>query len=250
MAPHARRLRFLEPWLLLLGATLAAALLAACGESVPTPDDSAEFDRAAYDDAIAGGEVAVSARLTSPTNDGDGDVRVEVDRRPSDLTIRLAVSIARESGQVAFEVMEVGDRTYFRQGPADADGEWISTDRNAPGADTTRVAALAAAFPVVGDIAGSVRADGWTERGVEPCPSTGTCFVLTNPAYEFVSLYVDADTYRLVHIRLARPGMRAAGEIEIDWMTADPVEPPASARTVDAGEFAAALGPVLQAIGL
>jgi len=235
---------------LLRVATLAAALLAACGESAPTPADSAEFDRSAYNDAIAGGELSASARLESPTNDGDGDVRVEVDRRPSDVTIRLAVSIARESGQVAFEVMEVGDWTYFRQGPADAEGEWISTDRNAPGADTPRVESLAGAFPVVGDIGGSVRADGWTERGTEPCPSTGSCFVLTNPALEFASLYVDADTYRPVHIRLARPGMRAAGEIEIDWMATDPVEPPASARPVHAGEFSANLGRVLEAIGL
>ncbi len=103
---------------------------------------------------------------------------------------------------------------------------------------------------MVGDIAGSVRADGWTVRGAEPCPSTGTCFVLTNPAFEFASLYVDADTYRPVHIRLARPGMRAAGEIEIDWMAAHPVDPPAYARPVDSREFRAALGPVLQAIGL
>ncbi|MDE2867069.1 MAG: hypothetical protein OXR64_02665 [Chloroflexota bacterium] len=255
MAPNSRRLRCLRPRLLVVAATVAAGLLAGCGESAATPEDSAEltaamFDRAAYDDAIAGGELAVSARLSSPTNDGDGDVRVEVDRRPSDLTTRLAVSIARESGQVAFAVMEVGDRTYFRQGPADADGEWISTDPNAPGADTPRVESLAGAFPVVGDLAGSVRADGWTERGAEPCPSTGTCFVLTNPAFEFASLYVDADTYRPVHIRLARPGMRAAGEIEIDWIAADPVDPPANARPVNAGEYSAALGPVLQAIGL
>lgn len=250
MIPHARRLRCFATWCLLLGATLAAALLAACGETPPTPEASAEFDRSAYGDAIAGGELAVSARLTSPTNDGDGDVRVEVDRRPSDMTIRLAVSIARESGQVAFEVMEVGDRIYFRQGPADADGEWISTDRNTPGADTPRVESLAGAFPVVGDIGGSVRADGWTERGAEPCPSIGNCFVLTNPAFEFASLYVDADSYRPVHIRLARPGMREAGEIEIDWMAADPVEPPESARPVDAGELSADLRPVLEAIGL
>lgn len=250
MTPHARRLRCFELWLLLLGATFAAALLAACGESAPPPGDSAEFDRSAFANAIAGGDLSVSARLASPTNDGDGDVRVEVDRRPSGMTIRLVVSIARESGQVAFEVMEVGDKTYFRKGPADADGEWISTDRNAPGADTPRVESLAAAFPVVGDIAGSVRAKGWTERGAEPCPSTGTCFVLTNPAFEFASLYVDADTYRPVHIRLARPGMRAAGEIDIDWMAADPVEPPASARPVDSGEFSSAVRPLLQAIGL
>ena len=57
--------------------------------------------------------------------------------------------------------------------------------------------------------------------------------MLTNPAFEFASLYVAADTYRPVHIRLARPGMRAAGEIEIDWMAADSVEPPANARPVD-----------------
>ena len=235
---------------MLLGATLAAAPLAACGETPRPPEVSAEFDRPAYEDAIAGGELAVSARLESPTNDGDGDVTVEVDRRPSDTTIRLSVSIVRGSGQVAFELMEVGTSAYFRRGAADADGDWISIDRNAAAADTPRVESLAAGFPVVGDIVTSVRAEGWTERGAEPCPSTGTCFVLTNPAFEFASLYVDADTYRPVHIRLARPGMRAAGEIEIDWMAADSVEPPASARPVDAGEFAAALGPVLQAIGL
>ena len=235
---------------MLLGATLAAAPLAACGETPRPPEVSAEFDRPAYEDAIAGGELAVSARLESPTNDGDGDVTVEVDRRPSDTTIRLSVSIVRGSGQVAFELMEVGTSAYFRRGAADADGDWISIDRNAAAADTPRVESLAAGFPVVGDIVTSVRAEGWTERGAEPCPSTGTCFVLTNPAFEFASLYVDADTYRPVHIRLARPGMRAAGEIEIDWMAADSVEPPANARPVDGGEFAAALGPVLQAIGL
>ena len=245
----------LGPRLLIVAITVAAGLLAGCGESTATIEDSAEltaaeFDRSAYEDAIAGDELAVSARLASPTNDGDGDVRVEVDRRPSDLTTRLAVSIARESGQVAFEVVEVGERIYFREGPADAAGEWISTERSATGADTPRVESLAAAFPVVGDIAGSVRADGWSERGAEPCPSTGTCFVLTNPEFEFASLYVDADSYRPVHIRLARPGMSAPGEIEIDWMAAAPVESPANARPVDAGKFAAALGPVLQAIGL
>jgi len=250
VTPRARRLQCFELWLLLLGATFAAALLAACAESAPAPGESAEFDRSAFANAIAGGELSVSARLTSPTNEGDGDVRVEVERRPSDMSIRLAVSIARESGQVAFEVMEVGDRTFFRQGPADADGEWISTVRNVTGADTPRLEVLAAAFPVVGDIVGSVRANGWTEGGAEPCPSTGTCFVLTNPAFEFASLYVDADTFRPVHIRLARPGMRAAGEIDIDWMAADPVDPPANARPVDSGEFSAALGPVLGAIGL
>ena len=74
--------------------------------------------------------------------------------------------------------------------------------------------------------------------------------MLTNPDFEFASLYVDADSYRPVHIRLARPGMSAPGEIEIDWMAAAPVESPANARPVDAGKFAAALGPVLQAIGL
>lgn len=255
VAPDSRRLWCLGPRLLIVAVTVAAGLLAGCGESAATSEDSAEltaavFDRSAYADAIAGGDLSVSARLASPTNDGDGDVRVEVDRRPSDVTIRVAVSIVRESGQVSFEVLEVDDRTFFRQGPADAESEWISTDRGASGADTPRVESLAGAFPVVGDIAGSVRAEGWTERGAEPCPSTGTCFVLTNPAFEFASLYVDAGTYRPVHIRLARPGMRAAGEIDIDWMAADPVDPPASARPVDSGEFSSALGPLLQAIGL
>jgi len=248
--PHARQPRRFVVWFLLLGATLAAALVAGCGETPPTPEDSATFDASAYEDAIAGGEVSVSARLTSPTNDGDGDVRVEVDRRPSNTTIRLSVSIVRGSGQVAFELMEVGNLAYFRQGPGDTDGDWISIDRKATAVDTPRVESLAAGFPVVGDIVTSVRADGWTERGAEPCPSTGSCFVLTNPAFEFASLYVDADTYRPVHIRLARPGMRAAGEIEIDWMATDPVEPPANARSVDAAEFTAALGPVLQSLGL
>jgi len=241
--------------LLLVGATVTAGLLAGCGESAATSDDSSElttadFNHSAYADVLAGENLSVSARLTSPTNDGDGNVRVEVDRRPSEMTIRLAVSIARESGQIAFEVMEVGDRTYFRRGPADADEEWISTDLNAAGLDTPRVVSLAGAFPVVGDIAGSVRADGWTERGAEPCPESGTCFVLTNPELEFASLYVDAGTLRPVHIRLARPGMRAPGEIQIDWMAADPVDPPPEARSVDAEEFEAALGPVLEAIGL
>ncbi|MDE2768015.1 MAG: hypothetical protein OXI70_07990, partial [Chloroflexota bacterium] len=137
-----------------------------------------------------------------------------------------------------------------RQGPPDTDGEWISIDRNAAAADTPRVESLAAGFPVVGDVVTSVRAEGWTRRGPAPCPSAGSCFVLTNPAFEFASLYVDADTYRPVHIRLARPGMRAAGEIEIDWMATGPVEPPANARPVDAGEYSGALGPVLQALGL
>ena len=241
--------------LLLVGAIVAAGLLAGCGETAATSDDSSEltaadFSHSAYADVLAGGELSVSARLTSPTNDGDGDVRVEVDRRPSDTTIRLAVSIARESGQVAFETMEVGDTTYFRQGPADADGEWISTVRSATGADTPRVESLAGAFPVVGDIAGSVRADGWTDRGAEPCPESGTCFVLMNPELEFASLYVNAGTLRPVHIRLARPGMRAPGEIEIDWIATDSVDPPPKSRSVDAEEFQAALGPVLEALGL
>ena len=238
-----------------MGATVTAGLLAGCGESAATSEDSAEvtaavFDHSAYADLIAGGELSVSARLTSPTNDGAGDVRVEVDRRPSDMTIRLAVSIARESGQVAFEVLEVGDRTYFRQGPADADGEWISTDRNAAGADTPRVESLAMAFPVVGDVVGSVRAEGWAERGAEPCPESGTCFVLTNPAFDFASLYVDTGSLRPVHLRLARPGMRAPGEIAIDWEATSPVNPPANARQVDGSEFQEALAPVLQALGL
>ena len=241
--------------LLLVGAIVAAGLLTGCGESSPTPEGSgglaaAAFDRSAFDAAVAGGEVSVSTRLTSPTNDGDGDVRVEVDRRPADTTIRVAVSIVRETGQVVFEVMEVGDQTYFRQGPADASGEWISTDRNATGSEIPSVKSLAASFPVVGDIVASVRAEGWAEQGAEPCPSTGTCFVLTNPGYEFASLFVDSQTYRPVHIRLARPGMRAAGEVEVDWMATAPVEPPADARPVDPGEFQAALGPVLQALGL
>ena len=241
--------------LLLVGATVATGLSTGCGESSPTPEDSgglsaAAFDRSAFDAAVAGGEVAVSARLKSPTNDGDGDVRVEVDRRPYDMTTRLAVSITRESGQLAFEVREVGNQTYFRLGPADGDGEWISTDRNAAGANTPSVEFLAAAFPVVGDVVGTVRAEGWVEQGAEPCPSTGTCFVLTNPGYEFASLFVHSQSYSPVHIRLARPGMRAAGEIEIDWAASAPVAPPENARGVDATEFQAELGPVLQALGL
>ena len=131
MLPARGRLRFLRLWLL---ATVGSALLLGCGEA-PRSEASAglsvsEFDRTAYAAAISGDEVAVSARLASPTNDGDGDVRVEVDRRPADATLRLAVSIIRGSGQVAFEVMEVGEQTYFRDGPLDADDEWISTDRS------------------------------------------------------------------------------------------------------------------------
>ena len=241
--------------LLLVGATFAAGLLTGCGESSPTAEESgglsaAAFDRSAFDATVAGGEVSVSAGLTSPTNDGDGDVRVEVDRRPADMTIRLAVSIVRGTEQVAFEVMEVGDQTYFRQGPADADNEWIFTDRNATGTEIPSVKSLAAAFPVVGDVVGTVRAEGWAEQGAEPCPSTGTCVVLTNPGYEFASLFVDSQSYRPVHIRLARPGMRAAGEIEIDWMAAASFKPPANARRVDVTEFQAELEPVLQALGL
>ena len=251
MLPAQGRLRFLRLWLL---ATVGSALLLGCGEA-PRPEASAEisvseFDRTAYAAEISGDEVAVSARLASPTNDGDGDVRVEVDRRPADATLRLAVSIIRGSGQVAFEVMEVGGQTYFRDGPLDADGEWISTDRSAAGTNAPRIESLLAAFPLVGDIVGLVRAEGWTTHGAEPCPAAGDCFVLTSPAYEFASLFIDASTYRPVHIRLARPGMRAAGEIEIDWAASGPVEPPVNARQVDAGEFQAALAPVLQALGL
>ena len=146
--------------------------------------------------------------------------------------------------------MEVGDQTYFRQGPADTDGEWISTDRSATGANIPSVESLAAVFPVVGDVVGTVRAEGWVEQGAEPCPSTGTCFVLTNPGYEFASLSVDAQSYRPVHIRLARPGMRAAGEIEIEWAANAAVAPPKNARGVDATEFQEELEPVLQALGL
>lgn len=234
---------------------MAAGLLTGCGESSPTPQVSAglsatAFDRSAFDATVAGGEVSVSARLTSPTNDGDGDVRVEVDHRPSEMTTRLAVSITRESGQLAFEVMEVGDQTYFRLGPADGDGEWISTDRKATGTDPPSVESLAAAFPVVGDVVGTLRAEGWVEQGAEPCPSTANCFVLTNPGYEFASLFVDSQSYRPVHIRLARPGMRAAGEIEIEWAANAAVAPPESARGVDVTEFQAELEPVLQALGL
>ena len=225
--------------------------MAGCGETPPTPEDSAAFDRSAYEDAIADDELAVSARLASPTNDGDGDVRVEVDRRPSDFTTRLAVSIARESGQVAFEVVEVGERIYFREGPADA--AWrVDLDRS------QRRRRRHAACRVTGSgisgcrrycrLSSRRRVDRARRRAVSFQPEA--CFVLTNPDLEFASLYVDADTYRPVHIRLARPGMRAAGEIEIDWMAAAPVESPANARPVDAGKFAAALGPVLQAMGL
>ncbi len=235
--------------------SVAAGLLAGCGESAATTGDSAElmaaaFDRSTFDATIAGDEVSVSARLTSPTNDGDGDVRVEVERRPSALTTRLAVSIIRESGQVAFELIEVGGTAYFREGPADADSEWISVDRSAADTEIPSVESLAAAFPVVGDVVGPIRAEGWAEQGAEPCPSTGTCVVLTNPGYEFASLFVDSQSYRPVHIRLARPGMRAAGEIEIDWTASTPVAPPDNARGVDATEFQAALGPVLRAVGL
>ena len=230
-------------------------MLTGCGEDEPTPGASAQFtdagfDRTAYADAIAGGEVAVSAQLESPTDDGAGDVRVEVDHRPADATIRLAVSITRGAKRVAFEVTEVGDRTFFRDGPAREGGEWIATDRANAGADTPRVESLLSAFPVVGDIAGSVRAEGWTDRGAEPCPESGACFVLTNPAFEFASLFVDTRTFRPVHMRLARPGMRAAGEIEIAWMATDHVKPPTNARQVNGTEFQRALAPVLQALGL
>ncbi len=177
-------------------------------------------------------------------------MQVEIDRHPSDTTIRLTVSITRESGHLAFEVMEIGAKTFFRPGATDADGEWISTDRNATGTEIPSVESLAAAFPVVGDVVGSVRAEGWVEQGTEPCPSTGTCFVLTNPSYDFASLFVDSQSYRPVHIRLARPGMRAAGEIEIVWMATAPVEPPEDALGVDATEFQSALEPVLRALGL
>jgi hypothetical protein len=238
-----------------VGAAVAAGVLAGCGESEP-PRQSAggltagDFDRVAYEDAIAVGEVAVSARLTSPTNDGKGDVRVEIDRRPSLMTIRLAVWISRESGQFAFELIEVGDETFFRPGTSNDDGEWIFADRKDAGTDAPRVESIAAAFPVVGEIVRSVRAAGWAEQGAEPCPSTGNCFVFTNPGFEFASLYVDSQSYRPVHIRLARPGMRAAGEIEIDWMATTAVETPSNARLVGAVEFQKALGPVLQTLGL
>ena len=230
-------------------------MLTGCGEDEPTPGASAQFtdagfDRTAYADAIAGGEVAVSAQLESPTDDGAGDVRVEVDHRPADATIRLAVSITRGAERVAFEVIEVGERTFFRDGPAREGGEWIATDRANAGADTPRVESLLSAFPVVGDIAGSVRAEGWTDRGAEPCPESGACFVLTNPAFEFASLFVDTRTFRPAHMRLARPGMRAAGEIEIAWMATDHVKPPTNARQVNGTEFQRALAPVLQALGL
>ncbi len=146
--------------------------------------------------------------------------------------------------------MEIGDQTYLRLGPEGGDGEWISTDRNATGTEIPSVESLAAAFPLVGDVVGSVRAEDWAEQGSEPCPSTGTCFVLTNPGYEFASLFVHSQSYRPVHIRLARPGMRAPGEIEIDWAATAPVAPPENARAVDATEYQAELKPVLQALGL
>ncbi len=247
MCPVGLRLRRPRPRQLLAVATIVAMMLTGCGEDEPTPEASAQFtdadfDRTAYADAIAGGEVAVSAQLESPTDDGAGDVRVEVDHRPADATIRLAVSITRGAERVAFEVTEVGDRMFFRDGPANEDGEWITADGANSGADTPRVKSLLSAFPAVGDIAGSVRA--------EPCPESGACFVLTYPAFDFASLFVDTRTFRPVHMRLARPGMWAAGEIEIDWLATDPVKPPASAREVDESEFPEALAPVLQALGL
>ena len=236
-------------------AAVVAVMLVGCGESKPTPEASTQridvdFDQEAYAAAIGRTDLALSARLESPTSDGDGDVRVEVDRRPAVLTIRLAVSITRRAEQVAFEVIQVGERTFYRGGPAREDGDWIATDRANAGADTPRVESLLSAFPVVGDIAGSVRAEGWTDRGAEPCPESGACFVLTNPAFEFASLFVDTRTFRPVHMRLARPGMRAAGEIEIAWMATDHVKPPTNARQVNGTEFQRALAPVLQALGL
>ncbi len=241
--------------LLLTVATVVAVMLAGCGDNEATPAASAQpteadFDQAAYAAAIAGSDPALSARLESPTDDGNGDVRVEVDRRPADGTIRLAVQITRPAGRLAFETLEVGNRTYFLDGPAGADGDWIAVDRGAAGPETPRVESLLSTFPVVGDIAGSVRAEGWSERGVEPCPRSGACFVLTNPAFAFASLFIDTRTHRPVHLRLARPGMRAAGEIEIDWMATDPVKPPANAREVNGTEFQQALAPVLQSLGL
>ena len=240
---------------LLAVATVGMLLLANCGEDARPPEApaelvAAEFDRATYNEAIAADAPAVSARLDSPTNDGDGDVRVEVDRRPADDTIRLAVSITRGAEQVAFEVMEVGDQSYFRDGAPSSEGAWISTTRSSSGNGVPGVESLVHAFPVVGDVAGSVRAEGWTRRSAEPCPGTGACFVLTNPAFEFASLFVDVRTHRPVHMRLARPGMRAAGEIEIDWLAAGLVKPPADPRRVDAAEFQSALAPVLRALGL
>ena len=55
-----------------------------------------------------------------------------------------------ERSRVAFEVIEVGERTFFRDGPAREGGEWIATDRANAGADTPRVESLLSAFPVVG----------------------------------------------------------------------------------------------------
>ena len=106
---------------------------------------------------------------------------MEVDHRPADATIRLAVSDYSRSGASGFEVTEVGDRTFFRDGPANEDGEWITTDRANAGADTPRVESLLSVFPVVGDIAGSRSCRGLDDRGAEPCPESGACFVLTNP---------------------------------------------------------------------
>lgn len=241
---RGRRLR-------LVLATVAILLLAGCGDEVrPSEAAAAEFDRAVFAAAIAGDALALSARLASPTNDGAGDVRVEVDRRPDDVTIRLAVSITRGSEELAIEVMEIGDRTYLRDTDGNAEDGWVSTVRGTAGTNTTRVESLLHAFPVVGDIAATVRAQGWTFRGAEPCPGAAVCFVLTNPAFEFASLFVDVLTHRPVHMRLARPGMRAAGEIEIDWIATGPVEPPTNAREIDAENFQAALEPVLQALGL
>ena len=236
-------------------AAAGAPLLTGCGEDAQQAEatavpGTADFDRAAYAEAIAAADPPVSARLESPTNDGEGDVRVEVERRPGGATIRLAVSITRGAGQVAFEVMEIGDQSYFRDGPPTGKGEWIATTRRDAGGDIPRVEALAQAFPVVGDVVGAVRAEGWTHRGAEPCPGTGDCFVLTNPAFEYASLFVETRMHRPVHIRLARPGMRAAGEIEIDWMATGSVEPPADVRQVSAAEFQSAIAPVLRALGL
>ena len=248
---RTRRHRLLLPAV----AAVGLLLIAACGEDAQQAEASAvlvaaEFDRTAYAEAIAGDNPPVSARLESPTNDGNGDIRVEVDRRPADSTTRLSVSITRGAEQVAFELLEVADQVYFLDSAPSAEAEWITTTRSATGGDIPHVEELVRAFPVVGDVVGSVRARGWTHGGAEPCPGTGACFVLTNPAFEFASLFVDVRTHRPVHLRLARPGMRAAGEIEIDWLATGLVNPPADARRVNAAEFQSALAPVLRTLGL
>ncbi len=236
-------------------AALCLAALAACGEEPPpraASDGAAalDFDPQAYAAVISGPPPATTARLTSPTQDGTGRVQVQVDRRPEDDALRVAVTLHVGPAQLELEVIEVGGLTYVRGAAGGASQAWIAVDSASAREGGADVPALASAFPVVGGVAAAVQDDGWAVQADEPCPGGGACFVLTNPDYEFASLYVDARSYRPLHLRLARPGMQAAGEIEVDWGAAAPIRPPADARRVDAAAFTAALTPILRALGL